>query len=155
MAFILIPDEGEMTALKNFLADGGAAGVVVLEPWLLKLYKNDYTPISTSTDADFTDADFVGYAPVSLVRDTLAGHWSVPAEQAPTDAWDTQPLVAESTYAVQIWTGTGNTIYGYRVVGVTSLKVIWAQRFDTPHVLTVINPLVLTPRIGLCSSNPA
>lgn len=108
----------------------------------LKLYKNDYTPDADSEAGDFTEADFTDYAAVTLERDdwgtasTVGGKASI--------AYDSSP---------QTWTcgATGNTIYGYFVVGATSGTLIYAERFATPRPLSNGDTLNVQPVVTLNS----
>jgi len=81
----------------------------LLEDAELCLFQNNYTPINTSVLGDFVEADFDGYA-----RITLTG-WSAPALNVDNKA--------ETSLAAQIFTMTGSTtpndIYGVFVVSST------------------------------------
>lgn len=112
------------------------AGELLLLEWMLKststpenltlkLYKNDYTPVAGSVAADFTEADFTSYTSKSLSR----GSWVAPS---------TVSGKASTSYASQSWSvgTTGNTLYGYYIVGATSGTAIWAERFPAPKVVT-------------------
>ena len=149
MSFI-VPNVGEVQALKDLLGAGGAAGVITLEAWTLKLFKSDTTLAETNVAGDFTAADFTGYTDKPLVRDTLSGHWTTPASGAPTSSWSSEASVAESTYADQTWTAlSAQTIYGYIIVGATSGALIHAVKFPAAISLTVTATLTVTPRIGM------
>ncbi len=129
---LLMPDEGVTLLLSKMLKDALATG----EDYTLKLYQNNYTPVNSSTATSFTEATFGGYLPKTLVRAT----W-----QAPTIVSG----IASSAYGStpQTWTVTSapQTIYGYYVLGATSGKVLWAERFSTSRALTVGDELDLTP----------
>lgn len=83
----------------------------------LHLFKNNYTPIAGSLLADFTEADFTGYASV-----TLAG-WTTPVIISGKSSTSANP-VTFTTGTV----GTGNTIYGYYVTDSTNTKLLFAER---------------------------
>lgn len=140
---LLIPNEGEVQLLTDALAGG------TLENWTLKLFKNDYTPVPGSTSASFTEADFTNYTSKTLTRSISGSTWQTVTSGAPTSSWNAQAAVAKSTYgsAAQSWTcgTTGNTVYGYYVVGATSGKVIFAERFATTRTLASGDVLNLTP----------
>ena len=145
-----VVNEGEVQLLRDLLAIDGTAGVVTLEAWTLKLFSNNYTPVEPDTSANYTEATFTGYTSKPLIREGLAGHWSAPAAGAATGAWTTEASVAEATYAAQSWTAlSAQTIYGYYVVGATSGKVIWAERFVAAQVLAINDVLTFTPRLGI------
>lgn len=76
----------------------------------LKLFRTDVTPSDTSVAGDFTEANFTNYTAKTLSR----SGWSDPSTVAGK---------ASITYSsAQSWTcgSTGNTVYGYYVVGATS-----------------------------------
>lgn len=108
----------------------------------LKLYKNDYTPVATSTAGDFTECDFTNYSAKTLDRDTWGTASTVSGKASL--AYDSAP---------QTWTcgATGNTIYGYFVVGATSGTLIYAERFATPRPLTNGDTLNVQPVVTLNS----
>lgn len=104
-----------------------------------KLYKNDYTPVDASVASDFTVADFTNYVNKTLTR----GNWS---------AVTTVSGKASVTYNdVLTWTcgTTGNTVYGYDLVGATSGTLFCAERFTTPRVLANGDSLNLSITISL------
>lgn len=110
------------------------------ENYILKLYQNNYTPADDSTPGSFTEANFTNYAAVTLTR-------------ALWNAAVTVSNKAETSYgsAPQSWTcgASGNTIYGYYVVGATSTVVLWAELFSTSRVLANQDVLNLTPKFTL------
>jgi hypothetical protein len=126
---IVVPDEGEIVLMDWMLSDGPADLV-------LHLYKNDYTPHRESVVTDFTEADFVDYASVTL---TVAG-------------W--QPAVLDMGAAQKKWgsdflafatSGTSQVIYGYYVTTADGLTLVWAERFPAPQTVTVTSPAMLWP----------
>jgi hypothetical protein len=86
---------------------------------ILKLFKNNYTPVEGDTEAAYTEADFTGYASVSLTPAT----W-VTTAGAPSDV----------TYPEQTFTSSANqmlqNVYGYYLVQTTSGKLVAAERFS-------------------------
>lgn len=135
---LVTPAVGECELLDKCLKDA----LSVDESYTLKLYKTDVTPSGTSVAGDFTVADFTDYANKTLTR---AG-WSAAA---------TVSNKAESEYAQQSWTcgATGNTIYGYYVIGTTSGTLLWAEKFSSARVLAENDVLNLTPKFSLNSEN--
>jgi len=129
---IVVPNEGELELARKMLKDALSTD----EDYSLKLFANDYTPISTTTAADFTDPVFTGYAVKTLTR----SDWDNPITLANGDAY--------SEYSVeQSWTcgATGDTVYGYYIEGDTSGKVLWSERLDTPAELVSGDDLKITP----------
>lgn len=147
---LLVPDEGKLQLAKDIL--GNAA----LENWTLKIFSNNHTPAESDTAATYTEATFTGYVAKTLMRDTSAGHWAVPALGSPTNAWapGAQTQVAESTYNQQSWSPTSSqTVYGVFVVGATSTKLIYAELFSTPRSLVTGDTLNFTPRFGMANAS--
>src|SRR5438132_1401876 len=84
----------------------------------LHLFKNNYTPVEGSTVANFTEADFGGYAAVSL---------SNAVQTVDHVAWD-----------AITWTRTGtptNTIYGAYVTDNGGTVLYWTKTI-TPVTLS-------------------
>lgn len=138
---LVVPDEGELQLLQKMLK----VALSTDETYILKLYKVDYTPISTTAKTSFTEANFTGYAARTLTR----ANWSAGIVNGSS--------AAESSYGTtpQSWTcgTTGNTVYGYWVEGATSTKVLWAERLSTSRVLASGDILNLTPKFTLQSQN--
>jgi hypothetical protein len=119
---LVVPNDGELELLDKMLKDA----LSVDENYVLKLFQNNYTPDQATVAASLTEANFTNYAAATLTR----------------ALWNTAVVVsnkAETSYgsSAQSWTcgTTGNTIYGYYVVGATSATVLWAERFATSRVL--------------------
>lgn len=91
----------------------------------LKLFKNDHVPASDDVNADYTEANFSGYASVAL------GDWN--AAFLNTD--DKGEIDADPASFVHNGGGTSNTIYGAYVVD-NAGDVIYAERFDAPRVMS-------------------
>lgn len=85
----------------------------------LRLFKSNTTPTTSSVYADFTEADFSGYAqqpPVFGTPATIDGNGN-----AKSDA----PAL---TYTHN-GGATANNVYGYYVVDTTGPELLWAERF--------------------------
>jgi hypothetical protein len=112
------------------------------ESYVLKLYKNNYTPDDSSAPGSFTEANFTNYLAKTLTR----ANWNAAV---------TVSGKAESSYGSGplSWTcgATGNTVYGYYVIGATSGTVLWAELFATARVLADQDVLNLTPKFTLNS----
>lgn len=114
-------DLGECELLDKMLKDS----LTTDEGYTLRLYSNNYTPLSSSVAADFTTASFTNYADKSLTR-------------AGFNAASVVSNKASSSYGTtQSWTcgATGQTIYGYVILGATSGTVLWAEKFATARTL--------------------
>jgi hypothetical protein len=135
---LIVPAEGELQLLNKMLQ----AALVVDENAILKLFQNSYTPDTNATATLFTEANFTGYAAMTLTRNN----------------WNAATLVAgeaQTSYGSnpQAWTCgvTGNTIYGYWVQGATSGKVLWAELFSVARTLATNDVLNITPTFSLTS----
>ena len=133
---LVVPNVGELELLNRLLQGGN---YVSDSDYVLKLFKNNYTPTTVSTLGDFTEADFTNYVSVTLSQ-TMWG-------SASTNGNDK----AEASYTQQSWTcgSTGNTVYGYYVQGVISGQLLWAEKFGSAKVLTNGDILNLVPVITL------
>jgi hypothetical protein len=137
---LVVPNLGELELLDKMLSDA----LSVDENYILKLYTNNYTPDQNSGANSFVEATFTGYAAKTLTRTN----------------WNTAVIVsnkAESSYgtAPQSWTctGTGQTIFGYWIIGATSGTALWAELFSVSRVLANGDVLNLTPKFTLNSEN--
>lgn len=129
---IRVPNEGEVQLLGMML------GKTSMETFRLKLFTNNITPAETDTSASYTEASGFGYAAIDLT----ASNWTVGSGD-PADA--SYPLQSFS------FTGALGNVYGYYVVGVTSGKVLWAERFsDGPYSITQSGDSIkVTPKFQL------
>ena len=134
---LIVPDAGELELLTKLLIN-----TTDTENYLLRLYKNSYSPSGSTVIGDFTEADFTTYAEKTLAR----GDWASPSTVANK---------AESSVTAQSWTcgASGNTVYGYYVVGATSGVCLWAEEFASPRILANGDILNLTPKFNLSSAN--
>lgn len=136
---LVVPNVGEIELLTKMLK----AALDTDEDYKLKLYSNNYTPLQSSTDADFTEATFTNYTEKTLTR----ANWGTPT---------TVSNKGSSTYGVQqSWTcgASGQTVYGYYVMGATSDVLLWAEKFENPIPMANTFILNLTPTFTLNSEN--
>lgn len=90
----------------------------------IALFRNDFIPTTASVLADFTEANFPGYAPQSI--------------STPNPAFLNGGLAAEVDADLVTFTQTGGpaqVVYGYFVYD-AALVVIAAQRFPAPQNMT-------------------
>ena len=127
-----IPNEGEARLL------GMALGKIAPEPLWIRLFANNMTPAETDTTASYTEVSGHGYGEQALT----AASWEL-TEGAPTEA--THPQME------WIFTGEAGAVYGYYIVGESSGKVLWAERFsDGPYVINLDGDRIrVTPKITL------
>lgn len=137
---LVVPNVGELELLDKMLKDA----LSVDENYILKLFHTNVTPDQNSTSSSFVEATFTNYSAATLTRAN----------------WNTAVTVsnkAESSYGSSAlsWTcgATGDTIYGYWVIGATSGTCLWAEAFATARVLASSDVLNLTPKFTLNSEN--
>lgn len=128
---LLVPNNGEADALANFLNKTAPENLV------LKLFVSNTTPAETDVAATYTEASGNGYAAVSLT----AANWTI-VEGAPTEA--TYP---EITFT---FTGALGNVYGYYIVGATSGRIKFVERFTNAPFLIQNNgdQIKITPKIS-------
>jgi hypothetical protein len=85
-------------------------------PYVIRLFQNDHTPDPADVLADYTEADFSGYAELDL------------------DGWAAAVTVsgrAQIVATLKVWTHSAgavdNDIYGYYVVNAGG-ALVWAER---------------------------
>src|SRR5574338_390456 len=103
-----VPDVGEN------LAVGCLVNKLTPENPVLRLFKNNITPADTDTAATYTEADFTGYAAITLTGSS----WGAPSG-------------GSISYAQQTFTCSGagsTTIYGYYLTQATSGILMWSER---------------------------
>lgn len=129
---MIVPNNGEGDAAEYFVNKQSPQNLV------LRLYKNNITPAETDAAAAYTEADFVGYAAL-----TLAGaSWTV-TEGAPTNA----------SFAQQSFTSTAGgqnqDLYGWFATRVTSGRIACAERFPTApwNIANSGDKVLITPVI--------
>lgn len=110
----------------------------------LKLFVNNHTPVVGDTDANYTEASFVGYSPVAL------GAW--------TDDGIDGNNNEKYSYAAQAFTCSGastDTIYGYYLENGAG-TVIMAEAAAAPFVMSngLTYTVVLAFYLGQLSGTP-
>ncbi len=109
---VIVPIVSEITVLDDFLH------VADLQ---LNLFKNNYTPISTTVLTDFVVANYVGYNPQTIVKT----NWSIPTNDGAGRAISNNLLFNFAATSG----ATPNDIYGYYVTNTGLTIVYWAERF--------------------------
>ncbi len=109
---LVLPDTGELIALKALFNNTAGQDVKI------KLFTNNITPSESDTAGTYTEANFTGYAALTL----LGANWTFTGG-APSSA----------SYAQQTFASTANQatqqVYGYFVVQATSGTLLYAERF--------------------------
>lgn len=125
----LMWDQGEVIALEALLDLG----------LTLHLYKNDYTPVDGTTEANFVEADFPGYAPISFAD---ASSWTT-VGGAPTQA-----VLPQQTFLANNVVSPTQTIYGYWFEITSSGLGVWGERLGTPRLMALSGDYVkVTPKL--------
>lgn len=93
----------------------------------LRLFKNNFTVSETAILADFTEADFDGYAAINIVDGST---WTGPV----LDASGNIKTVSPSTYTFieNSPETTPNTVYGFYITDSTGVLLVAAQNFSAP-----------------------
>ncbi len=114
----VILQQGDLSVLNTVRLDGNCLKT-------LRLFKNDHVPAVTDTNANYTEANFSGYATFAL------GNWAAgfvnSDGKGEIDA--TPHTFAHNGGAV------ANTVYGVYVTN-NAGDVVYAERFDAPRVLS-------------------
>jgi hypothetical protein len=132
---LLVPDAAEVVWLKAVINHTAPQNLV------LKLFKNNHTPAEGDTEADYTEADFSGYAALTLTGSS----WSVSSSGGVTTA----------SYAQQTFTSDADqstqSVYGYYLVQASSGKIMWAEKFtDGPYPISFNgDDIKVTPKVTL------
>lgn len=133
---LLVPDTGEIYMLQNIVGKNATANTLYL-----KLYQNAVTPGEANTVADYTEANFTGYANIALT----GASWTVSSASGYSNA----------TYAIQTYTSSAaqstQQIYGYYVTSGPGGQLLWAEKFtDGPYPITNNGDAIkVTPFISL------
>ena len=114
----LVPNVGEAKMLEHVLSLASPENLV------LHLYKNDVTPTSTMTLADYTEATFTGYAAVTL----SSANWTVTAGGQTSAEYN-------SGVAFTCSGTTNESIYGFYLTTANSSTLMWSERFDGAGLL--------------------
>jgi hypothetical protein len=131
---LIIPADGQLALLNKCLQETD-------EVLSLRLYNNNKVPRLDDVVGNYTETIFTDYE-----RKEITG-----------DGWDTSVNaygVAEAVYSTTFsWTcgSTGDTVYGYYVVGADSGVLLWAEAFDEKYVMTEGDILTITPQFTLKS----
>lgn len=109
------------STLKDIL-DAQAAATALLDGAKLHVFKNDYTPSPSSVLADFEEADFTGYAAVTL------DDWG----EAFLQADGSGVMVHSSIQFTPSGTAIDNTVYGWYITDTAGTGYIAAGLFEEP-----------------------
>jgi len=127
---LIICEEGLKRILKLAVKDYG-----VLLNTIIRLFKNDHVPTESDTVTDYVEADFTGYASITL------SNWDDPTYSS-GKARIEHPQVS--------WTNTGaaaQDVYGYYITDASGL-LLWAERDpNAPITLGPSDTYAITARM--------
>lgn len=127
--------QGDVALLNRVRLDGDCLKT-------LRLFKNDHTPVVGDVNANYTEANFSGYASFAL------GNWTAAFVNGDGKG---EIDAAPHTFAHN-GGATANTIYGVYVTN-NAGDVIYAERFDAPRVLTTAaDSITYTARVTAVSA---
>lgn len=133
---LVVPNAAEVIALKAWVGKTAAAN-----PWSLRLFSNNHTPVAGDAASDYTVVAGGGYANISLV----AANW-VFTPNAPSSM-----SYAAQTFAFTGATNAPGTIYGYYIVDNNGVLML-AELLPVPFVPAVNGDSVtVTPVVTLGS----
>lgn len=120
-------------------------GTYALDNLKLKIYKNDYTPVDGSTEANFTEADFTGY-PAGGIELTGA-NWTITPGAPSTATFAKQTFTSSADQTLQY-------LYGYYLVRKTDGKCVAGERFtDGPYaIVNNLDYAEVTPALSMRKS---
>ncbi len=108
----------------------------------LRLFKNDHDPVVTDTNANYTQADFSGYASANL------GTWNA----AFVNGDGKGEIDADAKTFSHNGGATANTVYGVYVTDEAD-NVVYAERFDAPRVMDSLgDSITYTARVTAVSA---
>ena len=119
-----VTDGGKVRLLFNALV---ATNPPLLEDFWVELFKSNTTVVDASVIGDFTLADFPGYTHVEQTRVQFNGA-AIVAHVAHTT--NTQSVTFTCSG------GSGQTVYGWLLVGKDTGELYAGQNFDTPRDMT-------------------
>lgn len=125
------PDVGENLVL------GMIVNKTAPENLVLKLYQNNITPSDTDVAGTYTEANFTGYAAITLT----GASWNAPSAGTITYS-------AQQTFTCS--GASSNNIYGYYVIQTTSGTLLYSER-DASAPFAIANSgdaVKITPTIS-------
>jgi hypothetical protein len=135
---LLSPQQGEQQLMNDLLSSG--------ENWILKLYTSGQTPSSTDTPATYTEVNSTTnswYSSKTITRTVTASTWSSPTLATPSVSY-------YNSGSGVVWSATtAVTLTGYFVVGNTSGKLIFAEKFASSIGLVNPSTFTLYPQFSL------
>jgi len=132
---VAFTNEAETIALKNFLNVQAAENIDI------KLYSNNKTPGATDVVGDYTEVSGGGYSSIALT----AASWSISAGN---------PSQAQHPQITFSFTGAAGSVYGYYACGVSSGKLLWADRFPNAPINIANNGDQIKVTITVTLNNP-
>lgn len=137
-AYMIVPAIAESILLDYITS------FAVSDGWQLRLYKNNYTPVDSSTFLNFVECNFQDYAAIDL------DSWSAATQDGAGNSYAEHAM---ETF-VKGTGGTTNQAFGYYVTN-SDPQVLWAERFDPGPIdfLVAGDSLDITARLRLRGEN--
>lgn len=128
-----IVNNGEKVALDYLVGK-----VTTVRNLILRLYKTNVTPSETTVVGDLTEADFTGYAAITLT----GASWTTSGGDPATGSY------AEQTFSSSA-DQTPQSVYGYYLTRATDGDLVAAEKFSNgPYVISNNGDTIkLTPTI--------
>lgn len=130
----VIPNGGEVIAL-SYLVNK----VATTRDLILRLYKNNYTPVEGSAVGNFTESTFTGYSAATLT----GASWTVTGADPTTATYAQVPFTSSANQTTEL-------CYGYYITRTTDADLVAAELFsDGPYSITNLNDAIkITPQIN-------
>lgn len=134
MNHLVIPNEGKNDLLRYQVKET----VPGVNPWTLRLYANDLTPDAETVLSDVEEADWLGYAGVTMTRSV----WTSPV-------LDTEDNFSKSTWGETPTEWTNDdveaTVYGCYYTDDDAGVIRGIFRFDTPITIPTGGSITVLP----------
>lgn len=129
---LLVPNGGEDFALQYLVNKAAPQNLV------LSLFKSNTTPAETDVVGTYTEADFTGYASITLT----GASWTT------TPGAPTQAAYAQQTFTSSAEQASQN-VYGYYLTRLAGGELVYSERFsDGPYAIAHLGDAIkVTPQI--------
>ena len=141
MPGIVVPDQGQLELASYCLCANPSPGFL----YLVDLFQNQYTPDQSTTFANFTLCDFMGYAQVSFPRSKMVapitiGHQAQVAYLANPVSWNNN--------------GPQQAVWGFLVRSNVTGNVLWCQAYNSVQLVGLGKQLQFDLTLNVFGSNP-
>lgn len=126
----IVFNENIVNSIAGWLAGTSAPGPGFSSSWSIKLYRNDYTPVTTSVASNFTEANYPGYSAKSLLMTAVK-------EGSSYRIYGSVTFTATDTFT------PSQTIYGWYGVKGSNDSYVIAERLPSSVAVTLSGDLVV------------